>query len=574
MTKGGKTGLVIVGVLVVGLLGIGIVARRARQPESGSVLEVVLDGPLDDVVRESPLAEIVSGKRLSTRDYVEAILRAKDDRRINGLLLTLKAPAAGYGKVQELRDAIKEFRESGKWTVAWSETAGEFGPGTGLYYLATSCESIWIAPPGDVNLTGLRFEVPFIRSALDKLKVYPDYDQRGKYKNAMNFFTHTKMTDAHREAMEALLDSLYRQLRQGIAEARGLTDDEVGALIDKGPFIGPKALEAKLVDRLGYRDELLDALREKNGGRLPILKVRKYLKSGRQWDHGAEIALIYGVGGVGRGEDASDPFTGSQRMGSDTVAAAIKAAREDDSVKAIILRVDSPGGSYVASDVIWREVKLTKGVKPIVVSMSDVAASGGYFVSMAADRIVAEPGTITASIGVLSGKFVTKDAWDWLGITSDSIQRGHNAAFFSGESKYSADERARFEDWLDRIYKDFVTKVAEGRGKTFDEIHAIAQGRVWSGEDALKLGLVDELGGLGTAVHRAMVLADIPSGAPVDLVEFPAPKSLFESFLDRDEDSSTSVAVLQERLRAFVNEGTLPIPERGVLELPYVPRLR
>lgn len=574
MTRGGKTGLVIVAVLVVGLLGIGLLARKARQPERGSVLEVVLDGPLDDVVRENPLAEIVSGKRLSTRDYVEAILRAKDDRRINGLLLTLKSPSAGYAKVQELRDAIREFRESGKWTAAWTETAGEFGPGTGLYYLATACETIWLAPPGDVNLTGLRAEVPFVRSALDKIKVYPDYDQRGKYKNAMNFFTHTKMTDAHREAMEALLDDLYRQLRQGIAEARGLTDDEVGALIDRGPYIGPRALEAKLVDRLGYRDELMGWLKEKNGGRLPVLKVRQYLKTGRHWDHGARIALIYGVGAIGRGEDASDPFSGQQRMGSDTVAAAIRAAREDDAVRAIILRVDCPGGSYVASDVVWREVKLTKGVKPIVVSMSDVAASGGYFVSMAADRIVAEPGTITASIGVLSGKFVTKDAWDWVGITSDAVQRGQNASFYSGDQKYTDDERARFEEWLDRIYKDFVSKVAEGRGKSFEEIHAIAQGRVWSGEDALKLGLVDELGGLGTAVHRAMVLAEIPSGTPVDLVEFPAPKGLLESILERDEDDTSSVAAMQERIRAFVDEGRLPIPERGVLELPYVPRIR
>ena len=575
MTRGGKTGLVIVSVLVVGLLGIGLVARQARQPESGSVLEVVLDGPLEDVVRESPVAEIFSGKRLSTRDYVEAILRAKDDKRINGLLLTLKAPSAGYGKVQELREAIKEFRTSGKWTAAWTETAGEFGPGTGLYYLSTACETIWIAPPGDVNLTGLRFEVPFIRSALDKIKVFPDYDQRGKYKNAMNFFTHTKMTDAHKEAMEALLDSLYRQLRQGIAEARGMTDDEVGALIDRGPFIGPKALEAKLVDRLGYRDELNEWLKEKNGGHLPILKVRKYLKSGRHWDHGTTIAIIYGVGAVGRGEDASDPFSGQQRMGSDTVAQAIRDAREDDAVKAIILRVDSPGGSYVASDVIWREVKLTKGVKPIVVSMSDVAASGGYFVSMAADKIVAEPGTITASIGVLSGKFVTKDAWDCLGITSDSVQRGRNATFYSGEKKFTDDERVRFEEWLDRIYKDFVGKVAEGRGKSFEEINAIAQGRVWTGEDALKLGLVDELGGLATAVHRATELAEIPSGTPIDLVQFPASKSLFEEFMSRDDDTgSTSVAAVQERWRAFIDDGKLPIPERGVLELPYVPRFR
>jgi protease-4 len=559
---------------VIGLLGIGLVARRAGQPQSGSVLEVVLDDSIADLVPANPFGALLGGTPLSTRDYIEAILRAKDDPRINGLLLTLKTPGAGFATVQEIRQAIREFHDAGKWTVAWTETAGEFGPGTGLYYLATACETIWLAPPGDVNLTGLRAEVPFIRGALDRLKIYPDFDQRGKYKNAMNFYTHTSMTEAHRESMEALLDGLYRQIRQGIAEARNMSDDEVGALIDQGPFVGPKALEARLVDRLGYRDELIDGLREKNGGHLPIVKTRKYLKSGRYWDHGARIALIFGVGNVGRGENAADPITGTMLMGSDTVAAAIREAREDDSIRAIILRVDSPGGSYVASDVIWREVKLTRGVKPIVASMSDVAASGGYFVSMAADRIIAEPGTITASIGVLSGKLVTHELWTWLGVTSDAVQRGHNAGFFSAEMKYTDDERARFGEWLDRIYKDFVGKVAEGRGKTFDEIHAIAQGRVWIGEDALKLGLVDELGGLETAVRRAAELAEIPTDGPVELVEMPAPKSFFRQLMSRDDDAAAAVSAIREHLRAVIEEGRLPVAEKGILELPYVPRIR
>jgi protease IV len=574
MTRSGRRGLVIACILVIGLFGIGLLARRAGQPHSGSVLEVVLDDTLEDLVPASPFG-VFTTRPLSTRDYVEAILRAKSDPRINGLLLTLKRPGAGFAKVQEIREAIREFHDAGKWTVAWTETAGEFGPGTGLYYLATACETIWLAPPGDINLTGLRYEVPFVRGALDKLKIYPDYDQRGKYKNAMNFFTHTSMTPAHREAMEALLEGIYRQLRQGIAQARGLTDDEVGALIDQGPFIGPKALETKLVDRLGYRDEMISWLKEKNGGSLPLVKTRKYLKSGRYWNGGTRIALIYGVGTVGRGENSADPISGQMVMGSDTVAAAIRDAREDDSVRAIILRVDSPGGSYVASDVIWREVRLTREAKkPIVVSMGDVAASGGYFVSMAADWIVAEPGTITASIGVLSGKMVTRELWEWLGISFDAVQRGHNATFFSGGQKFTDDERARFEEWLDRIYKDFVGKVADGRGKTFDEIHAIAQGRVWVGEDALKLGLVDELGGLETAVRKASELAGIPAGGPVDLVEMPAPKSFLQEFMSRDEDAAAAVAAIREDFRAFIQEGRIPGAETGILQLPYVPRIR
>jgi protease-4 len=576
MTRSGRTGLVVVGVIVAGLIGIGLLARQSRVPSSGSVLEVLLDDDIEEQTPNQPFGEVFGGKRLSLRDYEEAILRAKDDPRINGLLLTLKRPSMGFGRLQEMRDAIKAFHAKGKWTIAWSETAGEFGPGTGLYYLATACQEIWIAPPGDVNLTGFRSEVPFIRGVLDKLKVYPDYDHIGKYKNAMNFYTDKAMNASFREAMEAIIDSLYRQVRQGISEARGMTDDEVQAVVDGGPYLGPQALEAKLVDHLGYRDELITYLTGKNGGKLPIVKVRKYLKGGRYWDEGARIALIYGVGGVTRGESDRNPLTGSATMGSDTVAAAIKEAREDDSIKAIVFRVDSPGGSYIASDIIWREVTLTKGKKPIVVSMGDVAGSGGYFVAMGADKIVAQPGTITASIGVLAGKLVTKDFWEMLGLTSDYIQRGKHATFYSSDQQFTVEERAIFRGWLERIYKDFVGKVAQGRGKTFDEIHAIAQGRIWSGEDALKLGLIDELGGLPTAIERACELAHLDPKTKVQLVEMPSPKSFFQEIFSRD-DSSDSAATGLDRLRGqirdFVEEGRLPIQDE-VLAMPYVPRVR
>jgi protease-4 len=571
MTKGGRTGLIVAGVLVVGLIGIGLVARSAREPQRGSVLEVVLDGSIEEQAPAGAFGEIFEGGRLSQRDYLEAILRAAGDPRIDGLLLTIKTPSIGIAKLQELRDAIRRFHDAGKWTVAWTETAGEFGPGTGMYYLATACDTIWIAPSGDVNLTGLRSEVPFIRGTLDKLKVYPDMDHIGKYKNAMNFYTDKSMTDAHREAMEAILDSIYRQIRAGIAESRHMTDDEVAALIDQGPFIGPRALEVKLVDRLGYRDELDDWLKEKNGGHLPLVRTRRYLRAGHYWDGGARIAVIYGVGTVQRGESSRGPLTGSPVMGSDTVAKAIEEAREDDSVKAIVFRVDSPGGSYVASDIIWRQVALTKGKKPIVVSMSDVAGSGGYFVAVAADRIIAEPGTITASIGVLSGKLVTKALWEMVGVTSDAVQRGRHATFYSTEQKYTDEERAIFREWLERVYKDFVGKVAQARGKTFEEVDAIAQGRIWSGEDALKLGLVDALGGLDTAVATAAELAGLPKGARVDLVEVPSPKSFFEDLWSRDDDAETTVEAMRGAIRAFVEEGRLPVHEPQVLEMPFVP---
>ncbi len=561
---------ILVAVVVVGLALVALTARAARRPRAGSVVEVSIKGEIPEEIPGGAFGRILGAKKLTMRDYVEGILKARDDRRVNGLLVTIDRPTIGLGKAQELRDALSEFRRSGKWTVAWMETAGEFAPGNLPYYLATACQSIWIAPSGDVNLTGLRFEVPFIRGSLDKLGIVPDFDHIGRYKTFKNFFTDHAMDRAYRESMEAIVESLYRQVRRGIAEGRGVSEEQVGALIDRGPFLGPQALEAKLVDRLGYRDELEADLKEKNGGRLPLVKLASYLGGGRHFDHGVKVALIYGNGAVTRGESDFDPLLQGATMGSDTVAAAIRKAREDRSIKAIVFRVDSPGGSYVASDIIWREVSRTHGVKPIVISMSDLAGSGGYFVAMAADRIIAQPATLTASIGVLGGKFVTRGFFEKIGVTSDAVQRGRHATYFSTHQPYTPEERAIFEGALQRIYRDFVEKAAKGRGRTFDQIDAIAKGRVWTGEDALRLGLVDELGGITLAIRRALDLAKLDPESSVRLVLFPEPKGLLLSLLSRD-DTRAALDTLRQRVTQVLEEGTIPAPA-GVLLMPFVPR--
>ena len=572
MTKGGKTAFVVVGILVGGLVAVAFMVRMSQQPAKGSVLEMVLEGEVPDYVPVDGLARIFGGDELTMRDYVEALRLARDDSRINGLLVTIDGPEVGTGKRQELRDAISDFQRGGKWAAAYLETAGEFSPGNRDYYLATGCGRIWLAPPGDINLTGLRAEVPFIRGTLEKLDIVPDFDHIGKYKNAMNTITEKVMNEPHREAMDALVSTVFGQIKRGIAAGRKITEDDVEALIDRGPYVGPKALEAKLVDALGYRDEMEKHLEEENGGSLPLVKVGQYLKAGRFFNSGPKVALIYGLGGVSRGENDANPMTGEMSMGSTTTAAAIKQAREDASIKAIVFRVDSPGGSYIASDVIHHEVMLTKGVKPFVVSMGDVAGSGGYFVAMAADRIVAEPATITASIGVLAGKLITTGFWDKVGITFDAVQRGRHATYFSSGSKFSPEERALFQEWLDRIYKDFVTKAAKGRNKTYDEIHAVAQGRIWSGEDALRLGLIDELGGLTTAIGRALELAKLPPEGRVQLVVLPEKKNLIFEFLGGGEVRSP-FASLRGQVRKFIEEGPSPLPD-GVLSMPFVPVLR
>jgi len=573
MSKGLKRALLVVGVLVGSLVAIAFAVRWSNQPAAGSILEMTLNDDIPEYVPFDGLSQVLGGRKLTMRDYVEALRLARDDSRISGLLVAIDGPGVGSARLQELRDAIVDFQKGGaKWAVAYLETAGEFSPGNRDYYLATACGSIWLSPPGDINLTGLRAEVSFVRGTLDKLGIVPDFDHIGKYKNAMNTITDTAMNDAYRESLDALVRSVYGQVRKGMAAGRKMSEEQMTSLIDSGPHIGPKALEEKLVDSLGYRDELEEQLKAKNGGSLPLIKVGRYLKAGRYYDRGPKIALIYGLGGVSRGESDVNPLTGETTMGSDTIAAAIKRAREDPSIKAIVFRVDSPGGSYIASDVIYHEVMLTKGKKPVVVSMGDLAGSGGYFVAMGADTIVAEPSTITASIGVLAGKLVTTGFWSKVGITFDAVQRGAHATFFSTSSKYTPEERAIFESWLDRIYKDFVTKAAKGRNKTFDQIHAVAQGRIWSGEDALRLGLVDQLGGLTTAVRRALEMAgDNPDGR-AQLVVMPETKSLVSQLLHSD-DTRAPFASLQKRMRKLIEEGPSPATD-GVLSMPYVPVLR
>jgi protease-4 len=573
MSRGGKIALVIVGIVIGSLVLAGVAARMARQPAAATVLEMKLDGPIPEQTAADPVTRWFAGRELSLLDHLDVLRRARDDRRISGLLVVIDRPTLGFGRIQELRDAIRDFQTGGKWATCYLETAGEFASGNREYYLATACGSIWMAPPGDVNLIGLRAEVPFLRGTLDLLGIDPDYDHIGKYKTAKNLLTDTTMTEAYRESMDRLVDRLHAQMTRGIAAARKLTTDEVRDLIDRGPFTGPEAVENRLIDALGYRDQVDDHLRETNGGRLPIMKAARYLKAGRFYDRGARVALIYGIGGVARGRSESDSLTGGAVMGSDTIARAIRKAREDASIKAIVMRVDSPGGSYVASDIIWREVSRTRGVKPIIISMGDVAASGGYFVSMAADRIVAAPGTITASIGVVAGKFVTTGFWRKIGITSDAVQRGRHATFYSGDQRYTAEERVIFGQWLERIYKDFVGKVAQGRGKTYDEVHVIAQGRVWVGEDALDHGLVDELGGLPVAIRRALELAKLDPEGRVRIVPMPEPRGLIERLLDGEEAAIGVLGGMRDRIRRAIEDGPFRSGER-VLSLPFVPIVR
>jgi protease-4 len=332
--------------------------------------------------------------------------------------------------------------------------------------------------------------------------------------------------------MEALVASLFEQYVQGVAASRGLAPEKVRAIIDRGPFQAPDAKEAGLVDELLYRDQVEDRIPA--SGRLD---PARYVKGARGFFDGRpKLALVYAAGDIAPGESQSSPFGGGL-VGADTVVRGLKQARQDDAVRAIVLRVDSPGGSGTASDAVWREMALARKVKPVVVSMGDYAASGGYYIAMGADAIVAEPGTITGSIGVFSGKFSLRGLYEKLGISQETVRRGRNATLFSSWEPWTPEERAKVRGLNEAFYETFVTKAAEGRKKTPQQIEAVAQGRVWTGQEALAAGLVDGLGGLDTAVQTARERARIPKGQEVQLVVLPQRKGLLESLLERqDED--------------------------------------
>ena len=529
--------------------------RKGKVPGT-TILEANFEQPLVEDIPETTTAKFALQDRTTLRDVVDALDRGAADDRVKGMVARIGAVPMGMAQTQELREAVARFRSHKKFAVAFAETFGEFGPGNNAYYLATAFDQIYLQPSGDVGLTGVMLETPFIKGTLNKLGASFHGDHRYEYKNALNTFTETKYTAPHKEAMEKVMNSWVGQLKDGICSARQIPPDQFQNVVDKGPYLGKEAVDAKLVDGLAYRDEVYDQVKKKASD-AEFLYLDKYLdRAGRPHDKGKTIALIYGAGGVTRGKSEYNAVNGSQNMGSDTVAAAFRAAVADKDVKAILFRVDSPGGSYVASDTIWHEVvNARKAGKPVIVSMGDLAGSGGYFVAMAADKIVAQPGTITASIGVLGGKVLSAGFFDKIGISWDEVHNGANATMFTGVEDYTPAEWQRFQDWLNRVYVDFTSKVADGRKLPKDKVLEIAKGRIWTGEDAKGLGLVDELGGFDTALNLAKKSANIAEREEVKIVVFPHKKTLLESLLQREgpdnseKDATGAAAVMNQMLQ-------------------------
>ncbi|MGO8887546.1 MAG: signal peptide peptidase SppA [Streptosporangiaceae bacterium] len=528
---------------------------QLRQRRSGPL---ILELDLTDGVAESRPADLVSAalarRRPVLADIVDGLRRASSDPRVRALVAKVGGKAIGLGLVQELREAVRDFGAAGKRTVAWAESFGEFSAGNVPYYLATTFDTIYLQPSGDLGLTGIAVDRIFLRGALDRLGLTMEVAKRYEYKSAAEQLTEYKFSAPAREATERIAESVTEQLAAAIGERRPVEAGTARDLINRGPFLAAQALDAGLVDALGYRDEVYADVRKQAGPDATLLYLSRYQRSRVLAERARTlptatrqpgVALIYATGPIRRGRSGRSPM--SSAMGSDTIAAALRSAAADARNRAIVLRVNSPGGSYVASDTIWREVvRARAGGTPVVVSMGDVAASGGYFISMAADAIVAQPGTVTGSIGVLTGKAVLSEMLGKAGVTTDSISEGEHAAMFSGLRPFSEDEWALVNNWLDHIYADFTGKVASGRGLSADRVHELARGRVWTGADALDRELVDELGGLQQAAAIARRRAGLPESAPLRIFPRVRPLDRVRPAASSDSPAAARASLLAE----------------------------
>ena len=575
MTRGRKIALIIVGLLAVfvllgGLVVAVVVMSLNDEPEvaSNSVLVLNVEGSLPDYTNADELSSrFFGGETNSLSNLLLQLRKAKADKRVSAVLLDIGMLGGGWAKADEIRDAITDFRKSGKPIYAYME----FGTDK-EYYVATAAERIYVPPIGDLFINGLAAESMHFKGSFDKLGIYWDSYQIEKYKNAPESFTREDMSEGERETLNSLLDEIFNRYVTQVAEARRKSVEDVRALIDNAPHNAPNALEAGLIDGALYREEVENELKKRLGykddeklRKVSLAEYRRVTPYSLGLNQGEAIAVVFASGPIEPGRSNDGAFGSDQTIGSDTVVKAINDARDNREVKAIVLRVDSPGGVTYPSDLIWKAVEEAKKKKPVVVSMGDLAASGGYYISMGANKIVAEPLTLTGSIGVYAYKPVIKGFYDWIGVSSEYLMRGKNSGMFRETEKFTKEEREKFEGSMRNFYwNQFLPKVAEGRKfQNVEAVHEIARGRVWTGAQGKEKGLVDEFGGLDRAVEVAKELAKIPADKGVRRVVYPAPRTFFQQlFGGSDEQDAASVRAEQQRT-ALIN--SMPAEMRPVL---------
>ena len=535
-------GVVVFLIIAGGIALFAVAQSRGPHIGEGTVLTLDLTRALPDQPPDSGIERLLYPNRLTLIEALNTIERASNDSRITGLVARIGDSNMGLAEVQELRDAIAAFRAKGKRAVAYSDTFGELGSGTHSYYLAAAFNEIWLQPMGTLGLVGLRIEMPYLRGTLDMLGIKPSVEHREEYKDAANMFTEKQMTDPEREELQALLGSINTQMVADIAKDRKIDPATLKEVIDRAPLLTDEALKAHLVDHVGDRTNAITSF----GATPKLLSLEKYRDEvGEAHESGPTIALIYATGMLSRGGgDGGNALTGGE-SGTDKLVRAFRLAQEDKNVRAILFRIDSPGGSATAAETIWAAVhRAHEAGKPVIVSMGDVAGSGGYYIAAPADKIVAEPATLTGSIGVVAGKPVISGLMQKLGANSDALQTGANAGMFSLFHDFSPSEHERLNAVIDDIYNGFKHRVAQGRKLDDAAVEAVAKGRVWSGGDALKNKLVDTLGGFRTALNIAKQSAGIATDQDVTLKIYPPPKTEIEAIVSRfsgenDDDVET-----------------------------------
>jgi protease-4 len=520
-----RRGVVIVFVLIFiamgfSLVGLMVLAALAGTPPSvpaNATLYLPLRAPFPETDSFDVLSQFVA-RPATLRTTIQAIHKAKVDSRVKALVITPSTAGALWAQLQEVRSAIEDFRTSGKTVTAYLESGG-----AQEYYLASAADRVVLMPAGQLDLTGLATYELFFRGALDKLGVRPDLLHIGDYKTAANTFTERGFTKAHLEMSQSLNRDWYDELVRAIAASRKKTVDEVKRLIDDGPFLADEAKKAGLVDQLAYEDQLDDEKPIAGTQRLEATTYEQVGVSLGRTTVGSRIALLYATGTIASGRSVSAGVLGAETFGE-----AVRKIRIDPSIKALVVRIDSPGGSAIASEVMWRELMLTRAKMPVIVSMGDVAASGGYYIAVPAHVIIAEPGTLTGSIGVVTGKFVLDGTLDKIGVATGSVSDGKNAEIYSPFRAFTPAERAKVEEQMQATYELFLSRVVEGRKSTRAKVDAVAQGRVWTGHQARERGLVDEIGGLDHAIQVAKQRAKLDQNLDVDLVVYPERPSLYD----------------------------------------------
>src|SRR6202451_3507220 len=560
----GKRRAIVIGLLILALIVLVWAASKPtamRIPTNG-VLGINASGEIEEQKAPDIFSSLNGTTPIVLHDYFDAIGTAATDSHITGLVVRIGPLETGWAKLEEIRTHLLNFRKSGKPSICYLGYDGIQNP---EYYLASACKEIWLVPTAPVSIRGMMAEALFLRGTLDKLKIVPEFYHIAEFKTATNMFTEKKFTPAHREEVEGLLHSVYNQYLEDASSGRNMDRAQFEALLNRRPFAASAAVANKIVDRLGYWDQLQDYFKKRAHGWNPI-SLNRY-RSSISNNGTTRIAVVHATGLIVSGDSGNTPGGGSV-MGGDSVAADLRAARNDYSIKAIVLRVDSGGGSVVGSEVIRREVELANQVKPVVVSMSDVAASGGYWIAAPARKIVADRDTITGSIGVLIGKFNVSGLYTLLGISTDYVATSDNATLFSAQQNFSPAQRAYIQKSLNDTYSDFTKGVALGRKMTVEAVDKIGKGRVWSGAQAKELGLVDELGGLDRAIEVAKQLSNIPTGESVHIVRYPEEKTFFQQFLEREKDNNMSESQSLESMLQHIVSRMEPVQARMPYELP------